>query len=100
MAMCTYAHSHAHAPGYPHARTYAHACTHRPIIILIAIARRLNVTLYAQCPFCLHLATKNMFFVRSSLSSRPTGMVSQTVTEIRRTLENLTTKLEETEEKQ
>jgi hypothetical protein len=30
---CTYAHAHAHvhAPGYPHARTHAQACTHRPI---------------------------------------------------------------------
>ena len=28
---CTYAHAHAHAPGYPHERTNAHAYTHRPV---------------------------------------------------------------------
>jgi hypothetical protein len=28
-AICTQA--HAHAPGYPHTRTHAQACTHRPI---------------------------------------------------------------------
>ena len=27
----TYANAHAHAPGYPHERTHAQACTHRPI---------------------------------------------------------------------
>ena len=30
-ATCTYAHAHAHAPVYPHTRTHAQACTHRPI---------------------------------------------------------------------
>jgi hypothetical protein len=30
-AICTCAHAHAHALGYPHARTHAQAFTHRPI---------------------------------------------------------------------
>jgi hypothetical protein len=31
-ATCTYAHSHAHALGYPHASTHVLPCKHRPII--------------------------------------------------------------------
>jgi hypothetical protein len=30
-ATCTYARAHARAPGYPLARTHAHAWTHRPV---------------------------------------------------------------------
>ena len=30
-ATLTYSHAHAHAPGYPQARTDAHSCTHRPV---------------------------------------------------------------------
>jgi hypothetical protein len=30
-AIYTYVHARAHAPGYPHSRTHAQACTHRPI---------------------------------------------------------------------
>jgi hypothetical protein len=28
-AICTYAHAHAHPPGYPHSCTHAQTCTHR-----------------------------------------------------------------------
>jgi hypothetical protein len=55
-AICTYAHAHAHAPEYPHARKHAQACTHRPTFntycfstATIVSWTRLNVTLYVHC---------------------------------------------------
>jgi hypothetical protein len=58
-ATCTYAHAHAHAPGYSHARTHAQACAHRPICNTYCVSTatmvswtRLIVTSYVHCLSC------------------------------------------------
>jgi hypothetical protein len=58
-ATCTYANTHAHAPGYQHARTYAHSCTHRPISNTYCFSTAtkdswtcLIVTSYVHCLSC------------------------------------------------
>ena len=53
-ATCTYAHAHAPAPGYRHAR----ACTHRPVnntycfSTATVICEHASVTLYVHCLSC------------------------------------------------
>jgi hypothetical protein len=58
-ATCTYAHAHAHVPGYPRARTHAQACTHRPIYntycfstAIMVSWTSLSVALYVHCLSC------------------------------------------------
>jgi hypothetical protein len=74
-AICTYAHAHAHAPGYPHARTHARtqeqACTRKPInnsycssTSTMVSWTRLNVTLYVHCLSCC------LFFKRPGIALR------------------------------
>jgi hypothetical protein len=60
--ICTYTHAHAHAPGYPYARTHVQAYTHSPICNTYCFSTatmvswtRLIVTLHAHC--CLVLTT-------------------------------------------
>jgi hypothetical protein len=70
-AICKYAHAHDHALGYPHERTYAQACTHRPMwntycfpTATVVSWTRLCVTLYVHCLSCVYLLTLRHMWLR------------------------------------